>query len=219
MKKLLLLCILGTLFTSCIGDSIQTIKDPQPSNLIKNIEIPFKEQGYSQHSSKILSSQKELDRFLTQVGNDEHWNNKTDFLAKIQDTPINFKTHNLLFYRITEGSGSVQLVVKNDEIFINNNEVSITIERTVPNIGTDDMAYYALVYKVAKEIKTIIFETEQQDVIIENKESDMIVPKNCKAWFDGCNYCSQTKNAEGVCTQMTCFAYNPQDFRCTKWDK
>ena len=214
MKKLLLLLLWGALFTSCINDSTKVIKDPALSTIIENIEIPFREHGYSQHSSKLLSSQKELDTFLTQVGNNEGWNNKTDFLAKLQDTPIDFKIHNLLFYRITETSGSIKVVIDNNKISINNDKVTIVIERTVPDIGTADMAYYAVTYKVAKNIKSIIFEDNQQSVIIENKKSDMLIPKNCKAWFDGCNYCSQ-----GSCTEMSCIAYRPQDFRCTKWNK
>ena len=219
MKKLLLLLLpLIAFFTSCISDSTTAIKDPLASNMIEKIETPFRENGYSQYASKIFSSQEKLDKFLTQIGNDTNWNNKTDFLAKVQDTPIDFNTHNLLFYRITEGSGSVKLVVDNN-IFINTNKATISIERTVPNIGTDDMAYYALVYKVNKDIKTIVFEDAQQKVVIENKESNMIVPQNCKAWFDGCNYCSQTKNGEGACTEMACISYRPQDFKCTKWEK
>jgi len=219
MKKLLLLFIMGTLLTSCIDDSSKTTDDTSPLKRVENIEIPFRENGYSQHPSKVLVSQKELDKFLTQVGNDENWNNKTDFLAKLQDTPINFKLYNLLFYRITEGSGSVKLVVQNDSIAISHNEATVYIERTVPSGGTADMAYYALVYKVHKDIETITFEEAQQKVVIENKRSDMVVPKNCKAWFDGCNYCSKTKDGEGACTEMACIAYRPQDFRCTKWDK
>ena len=219
MKKLLLLLLLGLFFVSCIDDSTKVVQNSASSSMIENINIPFKEYGYNQHSSKLLSSQKELDIFLTQVGNDEHWNNKTDFLAKLQDTPIDFNSHNLLFYRITEGSGSVKLVVDNDNIFINNNEAIINIKRTVPSIGTDDMAYYALVYTVHKDVKTITFENSQQKVVLENKKSNMIVPKNCKAWFDGCNYCSQAKDGKGSCTKMECISYRPQDFRCTKWEK
>lgn len=214
MKKLLLLLLWGTLFTSCINDSTKATNDPELSTMIENIEIPFREHGYSQHSSKVLSSQEELDSFLTQVGNDESWNNKTDFLAKLQDTPIDFSLHNLLFYRITEPSGSIKVVVENNTIAINNNEVTITIERTVPDVGTADMAYYAVAYKVAKSIESITFKDNQQKIIIDNKKSDMIIPKNCKAWFDGCNYCSQDS-----CTKMNCIVYRPQEFKCTKWNK
>ena len=219
MKKLLTALILSMFFTACSSDSADK-KDPAPSEKIAPIAIPFLEHGYNQHPSKLINSQKELDTFLTKVGNEEGWNKKTEFLEKLQNLTMNFKTHNLLFYRMTETSTSNQLNVRNDAISISENDISITIERTVPQVGDTAMAYYALAYKVAKEIQTITFEDGKQKVVIENKKSDMIVPKNCEAWFDGCNECSRNNSHENItCTEMACLVYRPQEFKCTRWEK
>lgn len=215
-----LFIIIGTIFISCSSDSEKdtTTKTPTAIN-IKNITIPFQEYGYSQQPSKLISSQTEFDKFITQIGNGDSWSQKTEVLTKLQDENIDFKTHNLLFYRMTEGSSAIKLVVQHDKMTINNNQINIPIERTIPEIGTADMAYYALAYAVNKNIETITFDGNIQKVIIENKTSDMIVPKNCMAWNDGCNDCGRIGNGDSVaCTEIACLVYRPQDFRCTKWE-
>ncbi len=216
MKKILLLLSLSLLFIACSGDTQNINKETSssaPLSLIKPIAIPFRAFVYSQYPSKVLSTQAELDKFLTQVSNESSWNNKTDFLAKIQDENIDFKTYNLLFYRMSEPSGSNKLNVKNDKIQLKNNEVTIVIERDIPKIVTSDIAYYALAYRVSKSLKSLVFDNGVQKVVVENKKSDMVIPSNCQAWYDGCNNCVKG----GGCTKMACFAYRPQDFRCTKW--
>ena len=220
-KLLIFLLIIGTLFVSCASDSKKTTtttKTPTATN-IKNIAIPFREHGYSEQSSKLITSETEFDKFITQIGNADSWNKKTETLTILQDENIDFKTHNLLFYRITEGSGSIKLVVKHDKMTIDNNQISIPIDRTVPNVGTADMAYYALAYSVNKKIETITFDDSTQKVVIENKTSDMIIPKNCIAWNDGCNDCGRIGTDKSIaCTEVACLVYRPQDFRCTKWE-
>jgi len=220
MKKLLLLATLSILFISCASNpTINTNNTTVTQESIKNIDIPFKDHGYSQYSSRVITSQKAFDTFIMQINNSNNWNRKTEVLEELKNAEIDFKNNNLLFYRITRGSGSIHLNVDNN-ILLKNNNITIKIEETRPNMGTADMAYYALAYKVDKAIGTITFDNKIQKVIVENIQSDMIVPKNCKAWFDGCNNCSKIGQSTGaVCTQMACFAYNPQNFRCTSWEK
>ncbi len=213
MKKTLLLLSLALIFISCSTDTQKLSTQSATAETIKAIEIPFRENAYANFPSKLIATQTQLDAFVTKVGNDSNWNSKTDFLEKIQNENIDFKKYNLLLYRMTETSGSNRVSVDNSAITLNNDDVTIKIKRVVPEIGTDDMAYYALAYRVAKEVKKVIFDDGRQEVIIENKQSDMIVPKNCKAWFDGCNSCFR-----GGCTKRACLVYRPEDFRCTKWD-
>lgn len=214
MKKLLLLLSLGILFISCSSNS-PDIKEETPTvTVIKPIEIPFREHGYSEFPSKLITTQESLDTFLAQVGNVNAWNSKTDFLEKIQNENIDFTKYNLLFYRITETSGSVTVDVKNDAMRLVNNEVIITIAKSEPSMGTTDMAYYAVAYRVSKSLKSVVFDDGKQKVVIGNEKSDMIVPKNCQAWSDGCNNCLRG----GGCTKRACLVYRPQNFKCTKWD-
>ena len=213
MKKILLLLSLALIFISCSTDTQKLTTKSATAETIKPIEIPFREHGYANFPSKLITTQTQLDAFVTKIGNDANWNSKTDFLEKVQNENIDFKKYNLLLYRMTEGSGSIKINVDNRAITLNNDEVTIKIERVVPEVGTSDMAYYTLAYRLSKEVKKVIFDDGTQEVIIENKQSDMVVPKNCKAWFNGCNNCFR-----GGCTQEYCLVYRPEDFRCTKWD-
>ena len=220
MKKLLLLAILAILFISCASDSKSTNNTFATQKNIKNIPIPFREIGYSQHASQVIVSQKALDTFITQIGNGDNWNKKAEVLEALQNANIDFKKSNLLFYRIARGSGAIQLDVDNSNIILNSNEITINIKESTPSVGTTDMAYYALAYEVNKSIETITFDNKKQKVVVENKESDMIVPKNCKAWSDGCNNCQKIgENTEVACTKRACLVYRPQDFRCTAWEE
>jgi len=220
MKKLLLLATLAILFVSCASDSKNTNNTVATQKSIKNIHIPFREIGYSQHASQVIVSKKAFDTFITQIGNGDNWNKKTEVLEALQNANIDFKKNNLLFYRITRGSGSIHLDVDNSNIILNNNDITINIKVTAPERQSADMAYYALAYEVNKTIETITFDNKKQKVIVENKESDMIVPKNCKAWFDGCNSCHKIgENNNAACTKRACLVYRPQDFRCTAWEE
>jgi len=220
MKKLLLLITLTILFISCASDSKNINNSISTQNSIKNIPIPLREHGYSQHASKVIISKKAFDIFITEIGNSDNWNKKTEVLEALQNANIDFKKNNLLFYRITKGSGSIHIDVNNSNIILNNNHITINIKETTPSVGTADMAYYALAYEVNKTIETVTFDNKKQKVIVENKESDMVVPKNCKAWSDGCNNCHKIGDDDkGACTKRACLVYRPQDFRCTAWSE
>jgi len=220
MKKLLLLAILAILFVSCASDSKNITNTVATQKSIKNIPIPFREIGYSQHASQVIVSQKAFDSFITQIGNEDNWNKKTEVLEVLQNANIDFKKNNLLFYRITRGSGSIKIDVDNSNIILNNNDIIINIKESSPSVGTTDMAYYALAYEVSKTIKTITFDNKKQKVVVENRESDMIVPQNCKAWSDGCNSCHKIgDDNKAACTKRACLVYRPQDFRCTAWEE
>jgi len=219
MKKILLLATLAILFVSCASDSKNTNNTVKMQKSIKNITLPFREIGYSQHSSQVIVSKKVFDDFITQIGNGDNWNKKTEVLEALQNANIDFKKNNLIFYRITRGSGSIKLDVDNSNIILNNNDITINIKESLPSVGTDDMAYYALAYEVNKTIETITFDNKKQKVIVENKGSDMIVPKNCTAWFDGCNNCQKVTGNRTICTARACLVYRPQDFKCTALSK
>lgn len=222
MKKLLTLLLLSIFFIACNSNSTpkkNIIKGPLAPMPVERIDIPFRGFGYDYLPSTIIDSQKSLDDFLLEVTEKDEWDGKTLFLKKLQDDTINFEIYNLLFYKITEGSGSIKLTPKAPTTITNpKHHVTIMIDRFSPEIHTDDMAYYGLAYKIAKDITDVTFDNGQQKVIFENIQSDMLIPKNCKAWFDGCNNCAIIEGDAVACTEMACGVDKPEDFRCTKWE-
>ena len=216
MKILMTLLLFSTFFTACNTETPK-VKDNTSSEVLERIAIPFREHGYSELASKIISSQEGLDRFLQRVKRQANWNNKPAFIKVLRAKKVDFSKWNLLLYRMTEGSGSVGLDVQIKQA--NRNDIIINIHRTVPQMGTADMAYYMLAYKVDKLVHRVNFEGGKHTVRIRNKKADMLVPDNCVAWFDGCNRCAKRDGGRAVCTMMACLVYRPQDFRCTKWEK
>jgi hypothetical protein len=44
-----------------------------------------------------------------------------------------------------------------------------------------------------------------------------VVPKNCTAWFDGCNFCSITPNKGTICTMRACSLELNEPGKCTAY--
>lgn len=175
MKNIKLLPILilfsASLLVSCGGDGIGGTGSPYESvsdiqqETIRKISTPFREHGYSNFKTTVIDTQNKLDTFISNVKSQSNWNNKKAFLDAIEGQSIDFSRYNLLLYRITEASGSITLTPQKP--VIKNDEVSITINRKTPNIGTSDMAYYALAYIVDKNINKVTFETNAVKTIID----------------------------------------------------
>ena len=211
-------------FTACTEKHIVlTDNKSTPKELsiktISKITIPVREHGYSNFKTQLIKTQSELDAFVTDIKAQTGWNKKENFLQSLLLKKINFNEYNLLLYRITESSGSTVLAVnapKGDE-----QDIIVKIGRDNPNMGTTDMAYYTLAYKIIKTIKTITFDNNIKKDVINNSTSKSTsnknnVPKECLEWFDGCNNCGRV-GEEGipVCTEMACSNY--KEFKCTKW--
>ncbi len=223
MKKLLTLLLLGIFFTACNSSKTpdkNIIKGPPAPTPVERVDVLFRDGGYSYLPSTIIDSQKALDEFLIKIMATDNWKGKNQFIIeKLQNVEINFEVYNLLFYKITEVSGSIKLTPKKPKTrTTTEHHVTIGINRVVPKIVTDDMAYYGLLYKIGKDITDVTFDNGRQKVIIENKATSMIVPKNCKAWFDGCNSCATTNDKQVTCTTLAYDVDKFEDFRCTKWE-
>lgn len=212
MTRVSIFFLIMLLFTGCGGSSTSP-KSIAPSTLISQLPTPFREHGYSNFNSKIITSQAGLNTFVAQVEQQEGWNQKDIFLQALQAGQIDFTQFNLLLYRLTEPSGSINLTVQTP--MYNGDIIYIQIDKTVPQTGTGDMAYYALVYLVNKSIGQIHFDYDGQEVIIENQRGDNIVPLNCLSWNDGCNSCQRDDEGNIACTAMYCEVYNP--FICSEW--
>jgi len=186
---------------------------------ISKITIPVREHGYNNFKTQVIKTKSELDNFIADVKKQTGWSKKENFLQSLLLKEINFNKYNILLYRITESSGSTVLAVdapKGDE-----RHIVVKIGRDKPNMGTTDMAYYTLAYKVIKTVNTITFDNGIKKDVIENStirtstSNKDNVPKDCLEWFDGCNNCGRVGYGMPVCTEMACPSYKA--FKCTKW--
>jgi len=172
MLRFLLILSVGILFSACLPNSLiinDVKKEPKEltSETISKIAIPVREQGYSHFKTQILKSQGELDKFIEKIKLQSNWNKKENFLETLLLKKIDFSKYNLFLYRISMASGSTVLSV--DVPLGDKNDISIKIGQDKPDLGTADMAYYALAYKIAKSVKTISIDNGTEKTVIENK--------------------------------------------------
>ncbi|CAA6807370.1 MAG: Unknown protein [uncultured Sulfurovum sp.] len=225
MLRLFLTSFILLFLTACMPSSSILISEKErPAGLdessILKITIPVREQGYSNFDTQVLDTKEALETFLTTIKKQKNWNKKENFIDSLTLKPIDFQKYNLLLYRMTENSGSTVLSV--DAPKGTKEHALIEIGRDKPNIGTADMAYYALAYKVAKSVKDITFDNGLKKHIIKNKSLNIEekktteVPKECLEWYDGCNNCGRVGDADDVvCTERYCV--HKDKFKCTKW--
>jgi len=220
MFKLTLAISIIMAFTACSQDSIilNNIENP-PQVEIKNISqitIPVREHGYSNFKTTFITSKVELNKFIEKIKLQKYWKKKKNFLATLLLKKINFNNSNLLLYRITESSGSTVLLV--DPPKGDNKHIKIIIGENELQIGTTDMAYYALAYRVSKSVADITFQRGKKEDIIKNPiiTTKTTLPSECLEWYDGCNTCGRVgEEGTPVCTEMFCS--RPLIFKCTKW--
>ncbi|HIP50501.1 MAG TPA: hypothetical protein EYG94_00305 [Campylobacterales bacterium] len=223
MLKLLFSTFIALFFTACLTTSsilLPPTKTPDVLNKssILKITIPVREHGYNNFNTQVLSSQEELDNFIATIKKQKSWNKRENFISSLSLLPVDFNKYNILLYRMTESSGSTVLAVEAPKG--NNKHVLIKIGRDRPNVGTADIAYYALAYKVAKSVQDITFDNGLKKHVIKNKslniQNNVEVPKECLEWYDGCNNCGRVGGGDdAVCTERAC--YQRGAFKCTKW--
>jgi hypothetical protein len=178
MKKLLLVLILSALFIGCsqteptktIDIKVKKIK----SDLILKIPIHIKDNGYSNFKTKLITEQKELDKFIVDVKSQKKWQRKKNFLNTIDRANIDFSKNNLLFYRISEKSELIVLAVdiptsigKNITVVIGKERLK---EKLKKDIQTKGISEYALAYKVDKSAMDITFTDGDSNRTVVNEK-------------------------------------------------
>jgi PBP1b-binding outer membrane lipoprotein LpoB len=220
MFRLTLVFTIILAFTSCSQDTIllNSIEKPPKVKIkkISKISIPVREHGYNNFETMLLTSQTELNKFISKIKLQKSWNKQENFLESLLLKKINFSNSNILLYRITESSSSTILLVEPPSG--DNKHIQIVIGKNKPKIGTSDMAHYALAYRVSKSVIDITFKYGTKKDVIKNSASttSSTIPKECLEWFEGCNSCGKVGVEDSpVCTEKFCD--KPTKFNCTKW--
>lgn len=171
MLKVIFTSFIALFFSACFTTSNIIISESAtPRVLAKStilqITIPVREHGYSNFDTQVLTTEKNLYSFIDSIKKQKSWNKKENFLYSLTLYPIDFKKYNILLYRISKSSGSTVLAV--DVPKGTNKNILIEIGRDKPNIGTSEMAYYALAYRVAKSVQNITFDNGIKKDTIKN---------------------------------------------------
>lgn len=116
------------------------------------IPIPTRENGYSNFTSVVLMSQKELDSFLTTTSTQIGWNHRQEFENALLSANVDFSKEALVLLRHTEGSGSIKVTF---EPHLQDRNLICEIRgKPIPPgyAGTADMAYYCFALAVSKTL-------------------------------------------------------------------
>lgn len=148
MNKVWMLLLVFAVVSACMSCTSGT--DSGSEKFFRIVEIPKREHGYSNFESIVISSQTKLDSFLEDVSFQENmgWNNRGDFEEALNNAAIDFKQETLALLRHTEGSGSIKVTFETP--VFSGEKLLCRIKREVPEMGTDDMAFYCFAIVVRK---------------------------------------------------------------------
>ncbi len=137
-------------------------------NYAKRLPVAFREHGYSNlNKFTLITNSYDLERFIEEIREQSSWNDKENFIQHLQK--VDFSVYNILIYSFEEPSGSIQVKVE-EERFIAPNVFKVTIKTQVPELGTSDMAYYALVYLIDKSTQRFIVQKDEKEEIFQLKQ-------------------------------------------------
>jgi len=165
-RLLIQLTILLVFLSGCNSNSNSTSSQIETKRY-STLSVPFRENGYSNLQTQLISSKEAYDSFVKSVATQDNWNDKNSFISALSSSAIDFSSSNLILFRVTESSGSNILTPKEPQYSGEN--FTVKIERVVPDIGTTDMAYYILAYLVDKKTQTINFYKGDEFTSISNQ--------------------------------------------------
>ncbi len=175
MLRFFTILTIALFFTACNPSSSIVISNPAKKILsqdtILRLPIPFRANGYSNLTTKLYTTKSDFNTFIDKIKTEHSWNKeeKRNFIGSLKINPIDFTKYNLLIYTMKESSGSTKLTI--DPPKGDNAHVEIVINRETKEVGTADMAYYALAYKVKKSVIDITFNNGlKKDIILNSKD-------------------------------------------------
>ncbi|MDW8343374.1 MAG: hypothetical protein RMM51_02670 [Verrucomicrobiae bacterium] len=114
------------------------------------IAIPRRDNGYGNLEATTITSQEQLDAFLTRAAKERElaWQNFEAFQQSLRQAAIDFAREALVILPHTEPSGSISVDLR--LLRVEDNRLICQIDRHVPAIGTDDMAYHCFAIVVGQ---------------------------------------------------------------------
>jgi len=176
MKNLLIVAIITVFFMGC-SKTIETVNiiKVQPkskiSNMILKVPVNFRDKGYRNLETKVITKKEELDKFTKEIKPQKGWSKKDNFLEIIEKSKIDFSRNNLLIYIFKESNYKTVTAV---DVPTSEN-VNIVVKIGVEDIKgkkpkKEKIINYALIYKVRKSVKSVIFDNGERKVSIDNKK-------------------------------------------------
>jgi hypothetical protein len=190
-----------------LGCSTPNLNFFDSSTTIIQLPLPTLDNGYTHLTTRVITSSKEYKGFLSAIDTQSNWDHKVAFGMTIGKAKINFQQENLLIFRYRSAWKAVPKILSSKDA-----NVTVGIEESSEKIGAVAQAFF---YKVSKKIKKITFKSKQRIVIVNNKRNTLAIPKECIAWFDGCNHCIRSATGRAMCTKRYC--KKKAAFRCVKW--
>jgi hypothetical protein len=138
----------------------------QDAKGVRRIPVPHREHGYGNFKSQIITTDDQFKTFIQQVEKQQGWNHRADFIDALKTAKIDFTTEALVLIRQTEGSGSNKVTF--GAVELKDGKLTSVIERKVAEIGTADIADYALALAVPrKELKAV-------HITVDKKEREVL---------------------------------------------
>ncbi len=177
MKNLLIVAIISIFFMGC-SKTIETVNiikvkpKSKISNMILKVPVNFRDKGYKNLETKVITKDSELDKFIKEIKSQKGWSKKDNFLDIIEKSKIDFTQDNLLIYTFKESNYKTVTAV---DVPISENG-NIVVKIGVEEIKgkkpkKEDIINYALVYKVKKGAKAIIFNNGEEKISVENRKN------------------------------------------------
>lgn len=181
------------------------------SGAVKRLSLPSVDRGYVHLKTRVITTDKEYAAFLSAIDTERSWEHKVAFGIKIAKESIDFRKQNLMIYRHPMSSNPKKLIAKAIRV----DEANATVHLAESNESISSAAAQAFFYKVSKKLNKVIFKSKQNVVTVKNVQDTSVVPKECIAWFDGCNHCIRANTGKRMCTKRYC--KKKDVFRCVKW--
>ncbi len=180
------------------------------SSSIKQLKLPTFDSGYANLQTRVIETKQEYKAFLSDIDSQSGWDKKVAFGINIGKQQVDFSRNNLMIYRHYTASPSVV-----GTKLISSDEKNATIEIIKKSDSSKGGKYHAFFYEVSKKIKQVTFKGSKKVVTVQNSRNKSAVPKECIAWFDGCNHCIRSADGRSLCTKRYCKTKG--EFKCIKW--
>ncbi len=207
--QMIKICLFSLVLLGCSVPPLNLFKG---SSAISQLLLPSADSGYTNLRTRVISSSQEYKAFLTGIDTQRDWEHKIEFGMMIAKAHIDFRTKNLLIYRHPSTRGTKRVRATITASSDNNATIQVEEESAV----LPSRSAQAFFYKVSKKISKVTVRSKKRVLTIKNStDHRAVVPKECVAWFDGCNHCIRGNKGRALCTKRYC--KKKDSFRCIKW--